>query len=117
LEPAGNSGYYQTVEFRSRRIREERSSLALVRDGVREPLALGDEAAISLRNDPPASLTAPVVFVGYGLTVPEHHYDDLAGLDLKGKIVLYLSGGPAAIPGELKAHYQAAGERWRFLNR
>jgi peptidase M28-like protein len=117
LEPAGNSGFYQTVEFRSRRIREERSSLALIRNGVREPLALGDEAAISLRNEPPASLTASVVFVGYGLTVPEHHYDDLAGLDLKGKIVLYLSGGPASLPGELKAHYQASAERWRFLER
>jgi Peptidase family M28 len=40
------------------------------------------------------SLTAPVVFVGYGLTEPSIGFDELKGLNLKGKIVLLLSDAP-----------------------
>ncbi|MCD6452392.1 MAG: M20/M25/M40 family metallo-hydrolase [Acidobacteria bacterium] len=40
------------------------------------------------------SLKAPVVFAGYGLVDKKANYDDLAGLDVKGKIVLILSGFP-----------------------
>lgn len=39
-------------------------------------------------------ITAPVVFVGYGITAPEYHYDDYAGVDTKGKIVLMLRHEP-----------------------
>jgi len=34
------------------------------------------------------TLTAEVIFVGYGITAPELNYDDYAGVDVKGKIVL-----------------------------
>jgi hypothetical protein len=34
------------------------------------------------------SITAEVVYVGYGITAPELNYDDYAGVDVKGKIVL-----------------------------
>jgi len=33
-------------------------------------------------------LTAEVVYIGYGVTAPEHNYDDYKGIDVKGKIVL-----------------------------
>src|SRR5207249_1137838 len=46
---------------------------------------------------------------------PEKKYDDLAGMDLKGKIAVMLAGGPSSIPGPLKAHYSSAGERWKQL--
>ncbi|MBI3667201.1 MAG: M20/M25/M40 family metallo-hydrolase [Acidobacteria bacterium] len=117
LKPAGTSGYIQPVKFRSRRIVESQSSLALVRNGVAEPLALGEDAAFSMRIEPAESVEAPIVFAGYGLTVPELNYDDLKGLDLKGKVVFYLGGGPSSIPGPLRSHYQSAGERWKFLRR
>ena len=35
-----------------------------------------------------------VVFAGYGITAPEYGYDDYAGLDVKGKIVLLLRHEP-----------------------
>ena len=113
LKPGGVGGYLQPVKFRSRRIVEEKSSLALIRQGIAEPVILGDEATFNMRVDPAPRVEAPLVFVGYGLTVPELKYDDLAGLDLKGKIVLLLSGGPSNIPGPLLAHYQSA--RWSTL--
>jgi Zn-dependent M28 family amino/carboxypeptidase len=115
LKPAGTSGYFQPVKFDVKQIVEEQSSLALVRDGNVEPLVLGDDANFSLRGDIQESTEAAAVFAGYGLQVPEKNFDDLAGLDVRGKIVVYLSGGPKSIPGPLKSHYQSAGERWKYL--
>ena len=42
--------------------------------------------------------TAPVVFVGYGLSQPERGHDDYAGLDVAGKIVLCFKPNPAWSP-------------------
>jgi hypothetical protein len=113
LRPAGNDGYIQPVRFHSRRIIEEQSSLALVRDGKVEPVVLGDEAAFNMRVDQASRVEAQMVFVGYGLSVPELKYDDLAGLNLRGKVVVLLTGGPSNIPGPLLAHYQSV--RWSIL--
>jgi Zn-dependent M28 family amino/carboxypeptidase len=116
LEPGGTKGYFQPVGFRSRRIVEEQSSLALIRkDGSADPVVLGDEATFSMRIEPAPSVEAPLVFAGYGLQVPEAKHDDLAGLDLNGKIVVLLSGGPAHVPGPLLAHYSST--RWDYLKK
>ncbi|MDO8678479.1 MAG: M28 family metallopeptidase [Acidobacteriota bacterium] len=116
LEPGGTNGYFQPIRFRSRRIVEAKSSLQLVRaGGVVENVELGEEATFSMRIEPAPSVEAPIVFVGYGLQVPESKHDDLAGLDLKGKIVLLLTGGPSNIPGPLLAHYQSI--RWEYLKK
>lgn len=118
LQPAGDAkSYLQSVVFNSRRIIEERSSLALELEGKRQAVTLGDDATLSMRIAPAQRLRAPLVFVGYGLTVPEAAYDDLAGQDLRGKIAVYFSGGPESIPGPLLAHYQTAAERWSALKR
>ena len=117
LKPAGIDAYIQPVKFHARKIVEKDSSLALVRDGTVEPLALGDDAYISTRVDPAATLEAPLVFVGYGLVVPEKNYDDFAGLDLRGKIAVSISGSPGDIPGPLASHYHSAREHNRFLER
>ena len=113
LKPAGTHGYFQPVPFRSRKIVEEKSSLALVREGKATPVVLGDEATFSMRIEPAPTVDAPMVFAGYGLQVPESKHDDLAGLDLKGTVVLLLTGGPSSIPGPLLAHYQNT--RWSYL--
>src|SRR5688500_3756878 len=115
LTPGGTKGYFQPVPFRSRRINEEQSSFALVRKGSLEPVLLGDEATFSMRIEPAPNVEAPLVFAGYGLQIPESKHDDLAGLDLKGKIVVLLTGGPSHIPGPLLAHYQST--RWEYLKK
>jgi Zn-dependent M28 family amino/carboxypeptidase len=114
-EPAGVNGFYQPVKFVSRQIVEKDCSLALVHDGKREPLALGEDAIISTRVMPAPEVEAPLVFVGYGLKVPENNYDDFAGIDVRGKIIVIFSGSPAEIPGALASHYQTAAERWKVL--
>ena len=115
LEPAGVNGFYQPVRFESRQVIEKDSSLALIRDGKIEPLTLGEDAFFSSRVDLAPEVQAPLVFVGYGLSVPEQNYDDLAGLDLRGKIAVNLSGSPSQIPGALAAHHSSAAERWKAL--
>ncbi|MGE5246571.1 MAG: M28 family metallopeptidase [Betaproteobacteria bacterium] len=115
IRPAGVQGFMQPVRFRTRRILEDRSSLALVRGATAEPLALGEDATLNMRIDPAPSVEAGLVFVGYGLRVPEYRVDDFTGQDLHGNVAVYLTGGPSTVPGALRAHYQSAGERWAAL--
>ena len=114
-EPAGVNGFYQPVKFVSRQIVEKDCSLTLIRDGKREALTLGEDAIIGTRIMPAPEVEAPLVFVGYGLKVPENNYDDFAGVDIRGKIIVIFSGSPAEIPGALASHYQTAAERWKVL--
>ena len=117
LQPAGSNGFYQPVKFESRTLDEKNSSLALVRNGKAEPLALGNDAIFSTRIDLAPSVEAPLVFVGYGMDVPEKNYSDLAGLDLKGKVAVIMAGSPAEIPGALSSHYQSPSERWKTFKK
>ena len=115
IEAAGSGSYYQRVKLQTLEIQEEGSSLALVRGDHAQPLTLGEQAYFSTRIPLAPKVSAPLVFVGYGLDIPEQHYDDLAGLDLKGKIAVVFTGSPAEIPSALSAHYQSRAERWRVL--
>jgi Zn-dependent M28 family amino/carboxypeptidase len=115
LMPAGTSGYLQPIDFESRSLSE--SSIELVRDGKAEPVVSG-EASLSSRADVAPLVDAPMVFVGYGMSIPEAHYDDLAGLDLHGKIAVYVNAaGPADANGNVKSHFSSTAERWATLKR
>ena len=115
LKPAGTQGYLQSVAFSQRRILEDKSHVALVRDGQEEVLRFGDDVTINLRAELTPAIEAPLVFAGYGLSGPDAGHDDLAGLDLKGKVAVYIAGVPAALNGAVSAHYQQAGVRWAAL--
>jgi hypothetical protein len=118
LKPLGTKVYEQPVAFDKKELVTAESSLTLVRDGQDEPLAMGAEASLSARGDLAPEVEAPMVFVGYGMVIPEVNYDDLAGLDLMGKIAVYVSaGGPAKAPGNVKSHYSSAAERWAAFKR
>ncbi|MBE2991705.1 M28 family peptidase [Sphingomonas sp. CFBP 13603] len=49
-----------------------------------------------------AIANAPMVFVGYGVSAPERGWDDFKGLDLKGKVAVFLVNDPdfEAIAGD-----------------
>ncbi len=117
LEPAGANGFYQPVRFNQYEVDESKSSLALVTGGKSKSLSFADDAFINTRSTrASANLSAPLVFIGYGLQIPEKNLDELADLDLKGKIVVYLAGSASDIPTALASHYQTAGERWKSLH-
>ena len=117
LQPAGVNGFYQPVRFTQYQVDESKSSLVLVSKGDSRRLSFTDEAFISTRaTHASAGVNASLVFIGYGLQIPEKNLDELGGLDLSGKIVVYIAGSPAEVPTSLSAHYQSLGQRWKSLH-
>lgn len=53
---------------------------------------------------PKVAINAPLVFAGYGISVPALGYDDYAGLDVKGKIVVIVRGSPDNFSSSVAAH-------------
>ena len=118
LRPGGIGGYRQPVKFESRVLLADQSKVALVRNGEEQPLILREDAALNPRSELDGAIDAPMVFVGYGLSVPEAKWDDLAGLDLHGKIAVYVNVmGPLDVSDNVKSHVGSAGERWAVLKK
>lgn len=113
LTPAGVNGYFQPVSLAKREVVD--CSAALVRDGGIDQLRLGEEAACTTFVDIEAKVDAPLVFLGYGVQVPEKGYDDFAGLDLKGKIAVTIPGLPEGVAGPLAA--DATAKRWDLFRK
>jgi len=94
LKPAGDGGaYYQKIKFEIERVLPTSS------------FKVGD-AAFKFKEEfviaPPfptesKEVGGGLVFAGYGVVSPELKRDDLAGIDVKGKIVLLLGGKPGNV--------------------
>jgi hypothetical protein len=110
LQPAGDTNtYFQSVPLRSLRTNTETSSLAITRNGSPLSLTSNVDYTIAPRpSDPDATVDAPVVFVGYGVTAPDQNYDDYKSLDVKGKIVAFAQGAPNFPSSSIRAHYSSA---------
>ncbi len=117
LEPAGTDGYFQPVKFDVQRVIASESKLTLKNDRSETAVHLGESALLGSRLPQPKDVTAPLVFVGYGLHIPEAHYDDFAGIDVKGKVIVYINGGPSNISGALKASARSPQEFVSFVEK
>jgi Peptidase family M28 len=117
LAPAGSKGYVQPVKFSQVSLDESKSSLSVTRAGKAQPVTLGDEALLGYSTESAPSLDAPLVFAGYGLSIPEESYDDLKNLPVQGAVVVFLTGGPSSISGNLRSHYSSGEERWKAMQR
>jgi len=114
LEPAGTLGFEQQVPFRRSLVDLVKSSLALERNGATTELVRGTDFVLSPTwSAAETFVTAPVVFVGFGVTAPEKGYDDYSSVDVRGKIVVYLAGAPEKFAGYLRAHHASSGEKAR----
>ena len=69
-----------------------RTTLALVREGTHTDFRLGADFRTGFWR--PIGISASVAFVGYGITAPEYGYDDYAGIDVTGKVVLVFDHEP-----------------------
>lgn len=111
FEPAADDGsYLQQVPFIE--FTPVEPSLRISAGGTETEFALPDEALV----EPSAwqervDVTAPLVFAGYGVTAPELGYDDYAGLDVKGRIVVLLNNAPGRFPSEPRAHYASTEQK------
>ena len=116
LDSLGLPGYFQRVPFLSRTIDASRSRVEFVRDGVATVLEPGSDIVIQKQFEPAKEIDAPLVFVGFAMVAPEAGHDDLAGLDLRGAVAVFLNGGgPSSVPEPLRAHAQDNGMRWAHL--
>ena len=117
LLPGASDGYLDPVGLVSRRIDEGSSSITLTCGGRRTPLTLGRDAFFQLGAPAPDRLEAPLVFVGYGLHAPEAGFDDLQGLDLRGRLAVFIQGGPKGIGEPYRSHLQSNAVRWEAIRR
>ena len=114
LKPAGVNGtYYQPVRFDVQRVVAEKSRLTLIGGDHETPLVIGLDAVLSTRMQQPARVEAPLIFLGYGLNLPESNYNDFDSKELprsalKGKIIVIVNGGPADLPAPLKSYARTA---------
>ena len=116
LTPAGTNGYFQPVKFDVQRVLATESKVSLKNGSAEESLVLGRDLILGTRLPQPKTIAAPLVFAGYGLHIPAANYDDFRNLDVRGKIVVYLNGGPSDIAAPLKSDARSAQQFTRFLD-
>jgi Zn-dependent M28 family amino/carboxypeptidase len=92
LEPVGDSGtYYQRVPI----ISLTPTPALAVAAPAPMPLKWKDDYVLwAMRNDTSVRVRGDIVFVGYGIVAPEAGWNDYAGLDARGKIVVALVNDP-----------------------
>lgn len=112
LKPAGTEGYLQPVTFVVQKVDAARSSVALVAGAETRALEVGPDIILGSRIPQLPTVEAPLAFIGYGLHLPEIGVDDFAGQDLRGKIAVYMNGGPGEISAALKSHSRGT-QTWR----
>ena len=110
LAPGGTDGYFQTVHLAEARVVPESSSVLLVAGAKTDTLPFRVRVTPSSLPNAEGSM----VFVGYGLALPNVH-DDLAGVDLHGKVAVYLDRMPQGLNATLFAHGRAS--RWKELEK
>jgi hypothetical protein len=108
LAPAGDAGtYFQNIPYRSLHVDQEKTALSLFLDGHEQRMVFGrDFLSYGDPDRPEATVEAPIVFVGNGITAPEQNYDDYRDVDAQGKIVAFFYNAPN-FESSLKAHYTA----------
>jgi Zn-dependent M28 family amino/carboxypeptidase len=97
LKPAGENGtYFQKVPLMAVHTVEDQTTASVVpTNGTPIDLKYGDDwVTKDETGGETAEIDAPIVFVGYGIHAPEYHWDDYAGLDVKGKILLVIVNEP-----------------------
>ena len=105
----GNS-YLQPVPMLEYRVDRASSGLTITRNGQTHRYSFPD----AYGNFPAdVDLNAPIIFAGFGISAPELNYDDYAGIDVRGKIVLIFDHEPqendAASPFNGKGNTRYAG--------
>ncbi len=112
LTPGAGESYLQPVRFVESRV--ENPSLSVAATGTvagergGQPLVpLEDYILTGSVSAPRSRISAPVVFVGYGIDAPELGENDYAGVDVRGKVVLLFSGAPASFPNDQRAHHSS----------
>jgi len=123
LEPgAGAGSWTQAVPLVRTQVPDD-ARMSVKVAGEKLPLVQHEHvAALSLRPvDRVAIEAAPLVFVGYGASAPERGWDDYKGVDLRGKVAVFLindpdfEAGPGdAVSGQFGGNAATYYARWTY---
>jgi len=108
LQPGGEEGWYQQVPMLGRRLDIESARVTLHRDAGDAELRWKEDFVMGgddVRDE--TSVTAEVVFAGFGVHAPEMGYSDYDGIDVRGKIVAVFGGAPERFAHNERAFYSS----------
>ncbi len=102
LEPAGpQRSYFQLVPMFSVKTDPETKLIVKAADDKKEEFKFADEFVASTDlEQPEIAINNDIIFVGHGINAPELNWNDYAGLDVKGKIVMMMVNDPPATEAE-----------------
>ena len=93
LKPLGNNGsYFQPIKFRESQFLPETNMMV-----GKETYKLGSDFIVTPPLSGDKSISGNLVFVAYGLISTTPKRNDLAGINLNGKIVVMLQGPPRIV--------------------
>lgn len=117
LEAAGDNGtYFQTVPLLEATAVLPGSAARLEREDEPVEFEYGTDylpGADFLSTS--STVTAPLVFAGFGIEAPELEYNDFANIDVSGKIAVIFAGAPARFAHNQRAYYSWDIEKYRQL--
>jgi hypothetical protein len=102
FEAMGLETSFQPVRFRTGMVDAARSSITI---GDRLHQHARDVVIVPNMTRESSEASGEVVFAGYGVTAPELGHDDYKDLDVRGRIVFYVSGAPPRFPAMQRAYY------------
>ncbi len=118
LKPARGGSFLQEFELIEYRPDPRATRLIVEQNGNKQSYEYGSDFTGSF----PRKVTAsgPLLFAGYGITAPEFGYDDYAGIDARGAIVLVFEYEPrahdASSPFNGAGNTRHASARQKLLN-
>ncbi len=95
--PAGENGtYFQKVPLMAVHTEVDKTNFTLVpASGAPIHLKYGEDYLTKDQTGATnVDIDAPIVFVGYGIDAPEYQWNDYAGVDVKGKILVIIVNQP-----------------------
>src|SRR5262245_30868873 len=94
LQPAGErGGFFQAVPL-VMVTTEPKATLAAIKDGRTISFALEEEFVGTSKTQQSEDFDAEAIFLGHGITAPEFNWNDYAGVDVRGKVVVVFTNEP-----------------------
>lgn len=112
LKPVINGRWYQSVPLLQQSIASNRARVSFsINNTSSKDFQHGADFVNTQPGPTTVNISAPVVFVGYGITLTNGSYDDYKNLDVRGKIVAFLPGTPKQLSLDERTFYSGTKEK------
>lgn len=113
LKPGGDKGWFQQAPLRAATPVLEAAAVSITDAGgeTTDLTHLEDFRVFPSQDSETFEITAPTVFIGFGVHAPDAGHDDFEGLDVEGKVAVYFQGAPDFFDSEERAHYSSGSNK------